>query len=281
MNSRIIRNIKTSTVRVASRIVLEVLSYCEPPCFFCCARMHEEYSLRISWGAWKSDRTGQWCYTQHLQKSHSSTIGTNMKTTLAISFFGPHLRCAQTSFDACSRALIFASCLIAFCSSRCSRNIADVWDHLVQTSMILAHTPSLKSLSCRSLIGVPILFAGLWGIIIARNLTWAPKHLWMIARFLFLRLALAVQVRFYWYYLVLSFIIDLASWLLWLRFLLQCRHTIQRHIMVAAFRFVDAKESLFASVLHREFVHPSRCMCALETWRSSLLLRSRTVKSFV
>ena len=164
MNSRIIRNIKTSTVRVASRIVLEVLSYCEPPCFFCCARMHEEYSLRISWGAWKSDRTGQWCYTQHLQKSHSSTIGTNMKTTLAISFFGPHLRCAQTSFDACSRALIFASCLIAFCSSRCSRNIADVWDHLVQTSMILAHTPSLKSLSCRSLIGVPILFAGLWGI---------------------------------------------------------------------------------------------------------------------
>ena len=112
----------------------------------------------------------------------------------------------------------------------------------------------------------------------------APKHLWMIACSLFLRLALAVQVRFYWYYLVLSFIIDLASFwfFLWLRFLfLQCRHTIQRHILLAAFRFVDAKESLFASVLHREFVHPSRCMCALETWRSSLLLRSRTAKSFV
>lgn len=163
-HSRIIRNIKTSTVWGASRIVLEVLlADIANPLPFCCASMQEECSLRISQGSWKSDRTGQWCYTQHLQKSHSSEIGTNMKTTPQQSV--SLVICVVRKL---LLMLVAASCLIASCSSRCSRNIADVWDHLVQTSKhnsTTSHAFSTEiSTSCRSLIGVPILFAGLWGI---------------------------------------------------------------------------------------------------------------------
>ncbi len=157
-----------------------------------------------------------------------------MKTTLAISFFGPHLD-VQTCFDACCIVAelkhISASKHLVLLHPRgapgTSQMFETIWSRpRMEKQQWKPHT-SPGSFWNHCLAGRWLEFQfslPVYGVfIIARNLTWALKYLW-IACFLFLRLALALQVRFYWYYLVLSFIIDLASFcFLWLRFLfLQC-----------------------------------------------------------